>query len=147
MKLLIDHADIAQIEDILEYYPIDGVSTNPSILAKAGRPPFDVLADIRSLIGGEREIHAQVISRKAEDMVKEAEHIAAKVGGNVFVKIPAIPEGFKAMKMLIGSDIQVTATAVYTPMQAYLAAKCEAAYVAPYVNRIDNRGYDGIQVT
>lgn len=146
MRLLIDHADIAQIKNILEYYPIDGVTTNPSILAKAGRPPYEVLSEIRSLIGAEGELHAQVISQKAEDMAVEARRIAKTVGGNICVKIPAIPEGFKAMKLLRRDGIKLTATAVYTPMQAYLSAKCGAYCVAPYINRIDNMGYNGIEV-
>ncbi|MCD8019438.1 MAG: fructose-6-phosphate aldolase [Clostridiales bacterium] len=146
MKLLIDHADVNQIINILEYYPIDGVTTNPSILLQEGKNPYIVLSEIREMIGPEKEIHAQVISDSAENMVKEAKYIVERIGGNVYVKIPAVPEGFKAMMLLTNNGIGLTATAVYTPMQAYLAAKCGAAYVAPYVNRMDNMGYDGVQM-
>ena len=148
MKLLIDDARIATIERLCEVFPIAGVTTNPTILAKIGGNPFDVLKEIRELIGEEADLHVQAVSRRAEDIVAEANHIVKILGANTFVKIPALPEGFKAMKTLLEtSEILVTATAVYTPMQAFIAGQCGAAYVAPYVNRIDNMGFDGIRVT
>lgn len=146
MKLIIDDAHIELIKKVYEFYPIDGVTTNPSILAKSGRKPYDVLKEIRQFIGDNAELHVQAVSRDAEGMVKEAHRIAAELGKNTFVKIPSIPEGFKAMKKLHALGIPITATAVYTPMQAFLAAKCGASYTAPYINRIDNMGYNGIQV-
>lgn len=146
MKLLIDSADIEQIRKCYEYYPIDGVTTNPSILAKSGRNPYDVLKEIRAFIGAEAELHAQAVSKDAAGMVREAERIVSELGEGTFIKIPAVQEGFKAMKMLREKGMRVTATVIYTPMQAFLAAKCGAAYTAPYVNRIDNMGYNGIQV-
>ncbi len=144
MKLLIDSADVDAIRHILEFYPIDGVTTNPTILKKAGRPPFAALKEIKALIGG-AQLHVQAVSRDAAGMVEEGRSIAASLGENTFVKIPSVPEGFKAMRILAGEGINVTATAVYTPMQAYLAGMCGARYAAPYVNRIDNMGYDGVQ--
>ncbi len=146
MKLIIDDAHIELIKKVYEFYPIDGVTTNPSILAKSGRKPYDVLKEIRQFIGDNAELHVQAVSRNAEGMVKEAHRISAELGKNTFVKIPSIPEGFKAMKELHALGIATTATAVYTPMQAFLAAKCGASYTAPYINRIDNMGYNGIQV-
>ncbi len=146
MKLLIDDANIAAIKNICEFYPIDGVTTNPTILSKAGRPPYEVLEEIRAFIGKNAELHVQAVSRDAEGMAAEGRCIVKRLGKNTFVKIPSVPEGFKAMKILSGEGINVTATAVYTPMQAFLAAKSGARYAAPYVNRIDNLGYDGIQV-
>ena len=146
MKLCIDDANVEQIRRILEYYPVDGVSTNPSILAKTGRPPYEVLREIRSLIGPEGELFVQVLSPKAEGMVKEAKKITAELGRTTLIKIPCVPEGFKAMKLLKKEGIRFIGTAVYTAMQGILAAKCGAEYVAPYVNRIDNMGYDGVQV-
>jgi TalC/MipB family fructose-6-phosphate aldolase len=139
MKLIIDDAHIDLIKKIYEYYPVDGVTTNPSILAKSGRQPFEVLKEIRSFIGEEAELHVQVVAKDADGMVEE-------LGANTYVKVPSIPEGFKAMKALAKENINITATAIYTPMQAYLAAKCGASYAAPYVNRIDNMGFNGIQV-
>lgn len=145
MKFLIDHGDLETIKRLWETYPIDGVTTNPSILAKTGGNPYEVLKSIRSLIGREAELHVQVAARKPEGMIADAHRIVEELGKGTFVKIPAIPEGFKAMKSLHAEGISITATAIYTPMQAFLAAKCGASYAAPYVNRIDNMGYDGVE--
>lgn len=146
MKLLIDDANIELIKRVYEFYPVDGVTTNPSILAKSKRNPYEVLKEIRTFIGEEAELHVQVISKEADGMVKEAYRIVEELGKNTFVKIPSVPEGFKGMKILHKEGINITATAIYTPMQAFLAGKCGASYAAPYINRIDNMGYDGIQV-
>lgn len=147
MKLLIDDADIERIKKIYQYYPIDGVTTNPSILAKCGRAPYEALADIRAFIGNKAELHVQVVSTTAEEMVEEGRKIERTLGNNTYIKIPAIPEGLRAMSILKGEGYHVTATAIYTPMQAYLAAKAGAEYAAPYVNRIDNLGGDGVTTT
>ncbi len=144
MKLLIDDADVEAIKRICSYYPIDGVTTNPSILAKSGRKPYEVLKEIREIIGESAELHAQVISTTAEEIMKEAQKITELLGKNTYVKIPTIPEGLKAMRRLSAQGYKITATAIYTPMQAYLAAKSGADYAAPYVNRIDNLGSDGV---
>lgn len=147
MKLCIDIADVAQIRHIYEFFPVDGVSTNPSILAKAGRNPYEVLREIRSIIGEDGELFVQATGQKAEVMVQEAHRIVEELGKATLVKIPCMPEGFKAMKMLHNEGIRFIGTAIYTTMQGWLAAKCGAEYVAPYVNRIDNMGFDGIQVS
>ena len=147
MTLLIDDADIERIKAIYNYYPIDGVTTNPSILAKYGKPPYEALLAIREFIGNKAELHAQVVSTTAEEMVKEGRKIERILGNNTYIKIPTIPEGLKAMQILRSEGYHVTATGIYTPMQAYLAAKAGAEYAAPYVNRIDNLGNDGIQTT
>lgn len=144
MKLLIDDANLEQIRRICEIYPCDGVTTNPSILAKCGRPPYEVLTEIREFIGDGAELHVQVVSDTAEKMVEEAYAITEKLGKNTYVKIPTVPEGLKAMRRLSAEGYRITATAVYNVMQAYLAAKSGADYVAPYVNRIDNLGADGV---
>ena len=146
MKLIIDDANIENIKRLYEYYPVDGVTTNPSILAKTGESPYKVLKEIRSFIGSKDQLHVQVVASSAEGMVEDARRIVAELGEETFVKIPAVPEGFKAMKLIATEGIRVTATAIYTPLQAYLSAKCGAVYVAPYINRIDNMGYDGIAV-
>lgn len=146
MKLIIDDAHIDRIKRVYEYYPVDGVTTNPSILAKSKRSPYEVLKEIREFIGEESELHVQVVSKDAEGMIKEAHRIVDVLGKNTFVKIPCVEEGFKAMKALKKEGRNITATAIYTPMQAFLAAKCGAFYAAPYINRIDNMGYNGIQV-
>lgn len=146
MELLIDDADLKAIEHIYEYYPVDGVTTNPSILAKAGRPPFALLKEIRALIGEQAQLHVQAVAKDAAGMVEDAKRIVSELPGNTYVKIPCVPEGFKAMRQLKGLGIPTTGTAIYTPLQAFLAAKAGAAYTAPYINRIDNFGYDGIAV-
>ena len=147
MKFLIDDADIERIKALYNYYPIDGVTTNPSILAKYGKPPYEALLAIREFIGNKAELHAQVISTTAENMVLEGRKIERILGNNTYIKIPTIPEGRKAMQILRGEGYHVTATGIYTPMQAYLAAKAGAEYAAPYVNRIDNLGADGVATT
>lgn len=146
MKLIIDDANLEAIKKLYEYYPVDGVTTNPSILAKTGGEPFDVLKAIREFIGKDAELHVQVVARDAEGMIEDAHRIIKELGKKTYVKVPSVPEGFKAMKALHAEGINITATAIYTPMQAYLAAKCGADYAAPYVNRIDNMGFDGIRV-
>ena len=147
MKLLIDDANISKIKKIYDCYPIDGVTTNPSILAKAGRNPYEVLQEIREFIGPDAELHVQVISTDAKGMIKEAYKMTEILGKNIYVKIPTIPQGLKAMKILKSEGFKITATTIYTPMLAYLAAKAGADYVAPYVNRIDNLGADGVFTT
>ena len=146
MKLIIDDAHIEQIKKIYEFYPVDGVTTNPSILYKVGRQPFDVLKEIREFIGAKADLHVQATAKTAEGMVEDAHYILEQLGENTFIKIPAVQEGFKAMKILVEENIRVTATAIYTPMQGFLAAKAGASYAAPYINRLDNLGYDGVQV-
>ena len=146
MKFCIDDANVEKIRRIYEYYPIDGVSTNPSILAKTGRDPYEVLKEIRSIIGEDGELFVQATAGTAEGMAEEAKRIVEVLGRSTLVKIPCNPEGFKAMKQLKKEGIRFIGTAIYTAMQGFLAAKCGAEYVAPYVNRIDNMGFDGVQV-
>ncbi len=146
MKLLIDDANIEAIRELYRTYPLDGVTTNPTILSKTKQNPYVVLKEIRSIIGEEAQLHVQAVSTKTQDMVEEARAIVKELGSNTYVKIPSIKEGFKAMEILKKEGYHITATAVYTPMQAYLAAKAGVDYVAPYINRIDNMGYDGIRV-
>lgn len=149
MKLYIDDVDIEKIKKTWSYYPFAGVTSNPTILSKYGKMPFDVLCEIREFIGSDSKLMAQVVSVKAEEMVKEAYVIIGQLGKNsTYVKIPANAEGIKAVKILKEQEpeILVCATAVYTVGQGFLAAQAGADYVAPYVNRIDNLGGDGIQV-
>ena len=146
MKFCIDDANVENIRRIYEHYPVDGVSTNPSILAKSGRNPYEVLKEIREIIGEDGELFVQATAATAEGMVGEAHKIVEVLGKTTLVKIPCTPEGFKAMKQLKREGIRFIGTAIYTAMQGFLAAKCGAEYVAPYVNRIDNMGFDGVQV-
>ena len=145
MKLIIDDANVEAIKALYEYFPVDGVTTNPSILAKSGRNPYDVLGEIREIIGQDAELHVQVISKDSEGMIKEAQIIREKLGEKTYIKIPTTREGLKAMKALKKDGVNVTATAIYTAQQAFLAGKAGADYAAPYVNRIDNLSGDGVQ--
>lgn len=145
MKLIIDDANIDLIKEIYEYYPVDGVTTNPSILAKNKKDPYETLKEIREFIQDD-ELHVQVVAKDADGMIEDAHRIVEVLGKNTYVKVPSVKEGFKAMKVLSQEGINITATAIYTPMQAFLAAKCGAKYAAPYINRIDNMGYNGIEV-
>ena len=130
MKLFIDHADTNAIRRLIDLYPIDGVTTNPSILAHAGRDPRETLAEIRGIIGEDALLFAQALALDAEGMVKDAKYIISLCGKNTVVKLPSIPEGFKAMRLLKQEGITTCGTVVYTPMQALLAAKSGASYVA-----------------
>ena len=145
MKFIIDDANVEAIKNLYEYFPVEGVTTNPSILAKSKRPPYEVLGEIREFIGKDADLHVQVVSKCAEDMVTEAEEMLKRLGENTYIKVPTTREGLKAMKLLSSKGVKITATAIYTPMQAFLAAKAGASYAAPYVNRIDNLGADGIE--
>ena len=144
MKLIIDSADTKAIERLCSYYPIDGVTTNPSIIAKSGRQPYEVLKEIRRIIG-DKDLHVQVVSTDAETMMKEAESITAKLGKETFIKIPVTFEGVKAIKMLSEKGFNCTGTAVYTLEQAYLACHAGAKWIAPYVNRIENVYGNGVK--
>ena len=146
MKLLIDDANIENIKYLYEYFPVSGVTTNPSILFKNKKDPVETLTQIREFIGDD-ELHIQVLSDNASDIVKEARFLKEKFGANTFIKIPTNKEGLKAMRLLNNDKTRITATAIYSPTQAFLASLAGADYVAPYVNRIDNLGYDGIETT
>ena len=146
MRLFIDDADVNEIRRLIDIYPIDGVTTNPTILSRTGRNPVDVLKEIREIIGKDKIIFAQAVPAQSDGIIKDAHAIVKLLGENTVVKIPSIPEGFKAIQQLKMEGILTCGTVVYTPLQAYLAAKSGADYTAPYVNRIDNMGYDGVQV-
>jgi fructose-6-phosphate aldolase 2 len=146
MKIVIDSANVDTIKKLIDYYPIDGVTTNPSIIVKEKRPFLPLLKEIRSIIGDERMLHVQVLSSTATEMVEEAINNREQLGGNYYTKIPVTREGIKAIKELKLKGIKVLATTIYTPMQAIVAAKAGANYVAPYVNRIENLSGNGIQV-
>ena len=146
MKLLIDDANLDAIKAIVALYPIDGVTTNPTILAKAGENPKERLIKIRELIGPDKDLHCQVVADSKEEMKDQARKLVKLLGENTYIKIPSNGEGFKAMEELSSEGIKITATGIYSPLQAFLAAKAGAKYLAPYVNRIDNLGYDGLAV-
>lgn len=147
MEFIIDTVNLEDIKDAVEYMPIVGVTSNPSIV-KATSPKnfFDHMREIRSIIGKERSLHIQVISKDCDTMVKEAHRILEEIDDQVYVKVPVSYEGIKAIKILKAEGVHVTATAVYDLMQAYMALAAGADYIAPYVNRIGNLGSDPMEL-
>ncbi|MBR2561356.1 MAG: fructose-6-phosphate aldolase [Eubacterium sp.] len=146
MKLFIDDAHIEDIKRIYDLYPVDGVTTNPTILSKVDQSPWKTLEEIRNCIGDEGLLFVQAVALDVDGILRDAHTIVRRLGHNTTViKIPAVPVGIKAMKLLKREGIKTCGTVIYTAMQGYLAAKAGASYVAPYVNRIDNMGYDGIK--
>lgn len=146
MIYMLDTADLNAIRKAVDLYPLAGVTTNPSIIAKENRPLKEILLDIRECIGEERMLHAQVMGKDAETMLKEAKALTA-FDNNIIVKVPVTPQGIKAMKLIHAEGIRITATAILTPQQALMAAVAGAEFLAPYVNRLDNICSDGINVT
>ena len=145
MKLLIDSADIEAIKQIYEYAPISGVTTNPTILKRAGKDPAEILPEIRKITKDD-ELHVQAIGETAEAFISDALAIRKALGDDVFVKIPATKEGFKAMKRLKALGCHITATAVYYLSQALFASQIGVDYIAPYYNRICLQGMDGLEI-
>lgn len=146
MMILLDTANIEDIKKGIEYYPISGVTTNPTIIAKEKTDFLRLVKDIKSIVGNNRSLHVQTLGLKAEDIIKEGLYLTETLGENVYIKVPVIPEGIKAMKTLHEKGVKITATAVLTPQQGLIAAKAGASFIAPYVNRIDNISGNGINV-
>ncbi len=146
MKLLIDSANLEAIARIIDLFPIAGVTTNPTILLREKRDPWQSLSAIRKLIGDDLQLHSQVVSQNAGGMVEEAEYIRDRLGENTFIKVPVSQQGLKAIRKLSSQNFHVTATAVYTPVQALLAATAGAEWLAPYINRLEMIGSNGVQV-
>lgn len=148
MEYFLDCADAKIVRTALDYYPLDGVTTNPGILARD--IPSDVtlksaLKELRALTDG-RLLFVQATSDDAEGIVSDAHRIIDTLGGKLSIKVPSTPEGLKATHMLSKEGVCVTVTAIYTPSQAVLAAKAGASYVAPYIAHIDNLSLDGATV-
>jgi transaldolase len=141
MKFFIDSADVGEIKKALSMGLCDGVTTNPSLVAKTGRKFDEVLKEIVALKPG--PISAEVTAVEAEGMVKEAHHYA-KFGEDVVIKVPLIVEGLKAVKQLSAERIKTNVTLCFSPVQALLAAKAGATYISPFVGRLDDVSEDGM---
>lgn len=135
MKFFIDTAKIDEIKEALKMGLVDGVTTNPSLLYKAGGEPREVLAEICRLVPG--PVSAEVISTDAEGMLSEARELA-KIADNIVIKVPIIREGVKAVKMMSAEGIKTNVTLVFSPLQALIAAKAGATFVSPFVGRLDD---------
>ncbi len=146
MEYILDTACIEDIRHCNEFYPISGVTTNPSIIAKENRDFWAILKDIRDVIGPDKILFAQTVQKTAEGIVEEAKLLNERAGGDFGVKIPICEEGLKATMVLKKLGIKVLMTAIFTPAQALIAAKAGADYVAPYVNRLDSISGSGTEV-
>ena len=146
MLYILDTANLDAIRHCNEYYPLAGVTTNPSIISKENTDFWTLVTSIREIIGQEKMLHVQTTQKHAEGIVEEAKLLRERLGENFYVKIPISEEGLKATMMLKKIGINVTVTAIFTPAQALLAAMAGADFVAPYANRLDNIIADGCAV-
>ncbi|MFO1235645.1 MAG: fructose-6-phosphate aldolase [Alphaproteobacteria bacterium] len=143
MKFFVDTAEIAEIADLAATGLLDGVTTNPSLIAKSGRKFLDVIAEICALVPG--PVSAEVTATDTETMLKEAA-VLRKIAANVAIKLPLTWDGLKACKALSDDGATVNVTLCFSANQALLAAKAGAAYVSPFVGRLDDQGQDGMEL-
>ncbi|XOF35225.1 MAG: fructose-6-phosphate aldolase [Candidatus Electrothrix sp. YB6] len=143
MKFFIDTANIEEIRQGVALGMVDGVTTNPSLVAKEQRPFTEILADICALVDG--PISAEVISPDAEGMVSEARELA-QLHKNIVIKIPMTEDGLKAVRLLAAEEIRTNVTLIFSSTQALLAAKAGAAYVSPFVGRLDDISQNGMEL-
>ncbi|MBT1075308.1 fructose-6-phosphate aldolase [Geobacter grbiciae] len=143
MKFFIDTADVNEIREAHELGLVDGVTTNPSLIAKSGRKFEEVIKEITGIVDG--PISAEVVSLDHDGMIREAEELAA-IHKNIVIKLPMTPEGLKACTTLTKKGIKTNVTLIFTAMQALLAAKAGATYVSPFVGRLDDISQDGMGI-
>lgn len=143
MKIFIDSADIQEIKALHDLGLVDGVTTNPSLIAKSGRNILDVTAEIAALISG--PVSAEVTATDAQGMIQEG-HKLSKIADNVIVKVPLTPEGLIACRTLTDQGIGVNVTLCFSANQALLAAKAGAMFISPFIGRLDDIGQDGMQL-
>jgi transaldolase len=143
MQFFIDTAEIEEIKKAHSWGFIDGVTTNPSLIAKSGKKQEDVIKQICDIVDG--PISAEVIATDYEGMIKEGEALS-KIHKNVVVKIPMTEEGMKACKWFSNHNIKTNVTLVFSPNQALLAAKNGATYVSPFIGRLDDIGHNGMEL-
>ena len=143
MKFFIDTANVEEIKQGLEMGMVDGVTTNPSLVARETRPFHEILKEICELVDG--PVSAEVVSLETEGMLKEARELAS-MSDNIVVKIPMIVEGLKAVKQLTAEGIKTNVTLVFSTAQALLAAKAGASFVSPFVGRLDDISFQGMDL-
>jgi transaldolase len=143
VKIFIDTANVEHIREMNSYGIVDGVTTNPTLIAKEGREFADVVKEICEIVDG--PVSAEVVSEKAEDMIPEAEELC-KIHKNVIIKIPMTAEGLKATKICREKGIKTNVTLVFSPNQALLAAKAGATYLSPFVGRVDDISHFGMDI-
>lgn len=145
MRFFIDTANVEDIKKANDMGIIDGVTTNPSLIAKEGRDFNEVISEITSIVDGPINGEVKATTEKAEDMIVEAREIAA-IHPNMVVKIPMTPEGLKAVKVLKEEGIKTNVTLVFSPNQALLAARAGADYVSPFLGRLDDISQTGVDL-
>lgn len=143
MKIFIDSASVDEIREAAALGVLDGVTTNPSLVAKVGRPMREVLAEICEIVRG--PVSGEVIATDYAGMLDEARDLAA-IAPNMVIKIPLIADGLRAVKTLTEEGIHTNVTLCFSPLQALLAAKAGATYISPFVGRLDDVGHDGMEV-
>lgn len=143
MKFFIDTANIDEIKKGVEMGMVDGVTTNPSLVARETRPFEEIVAEICRIVDG--PVSAEVVSLEADGMLSEAKELA-KISDNIVIKIPMIVEGLKAVKKLTAEGIKTNVTLVFSASQALLAAKAGATFVSPFVGRLDDIGNPGMDL-
>lgn len=143
MKFFIDTANIEEIKEINEWGILDGVTTNPSLIAKEGRNFEEVVREISNLVDG--PISAEVVSLETEGMLEEARELA-KIHKNIIIKVPMTKEGLKAVKTLTEEGIKTNVTLIFTASQALMAAKAGATYVSPFLGRLDDISTNGMNL-
>ena len=143
MQFFLDTGMVDEIKQAVEWGILDGVTTNPTLIAKTGRPFLEVAKEILQLVDG--PVSLETVSRDADGMIKEGKFLA-ELGDNVVVKIPMTPEGMKAVQALESEGIPTNVTLVFSPAQALIAAKAGASYVSPFVGRLDDVSSDGLKL-
>jgi transaldolase len=143
MKFFIDSANIKEIKDGIDLGMVDGVTTNPSLIAKEKKGFEDVVKEILELVDG--PVSLEVVGTEAREMVREGEKLV-KLGENAVIKVPITTEGLKATKIFADVGIKVNQTLIFSPVQALMAAKAGAAYVSPFVGRLDDVCHDGMEI-
>ncbi len=143
MKFFIDTANIDEIREAESLGILDGVTTNPSLVAKEGRDFIELLTEITQIVDG--QISAEVVSTDYDGILREA-HDLAKLHENIVIKVPLIKEGLKAVKTLSEEGIKTNVTLCFSPSQALLAAKAGATYISPFVGRLDDVSADGMEI-
>lgn len=148
MEILVDTANLKDIRTACEYFPIAGVTCNPSIVKKSANPDdfFEHVRKIREIIGKERTLHVQVVATDSDTMVEEARALVKNVDEDVYIKVPVTKEGLKTICRLKKEGFNVTATGVYDTMQAYYALAAGVDYIAIYANRMTTYGIDPNQL-
>ncbi len=143
MELFIDTADVQEIREAAELGVLDGVTTNPTLIAATGRPLRACLEEICGIVPG--PVSGEVLSTTFDEMLSEARNLA-EIAPNIVVKIPLIRDGLRVVKILTGEGIKTNVTLCFSPLQAMLAAKAGATYISPFVGRLDDVGHEGMEV-